>query len=148
MISVKVDDHIAMARLGGLPEAMRRALRQVIIKDGPELPGRVRAKLSGSVLSVRSGKLLASIRHEMVENATQIYGRVYSMGVPYAGIHEHGGQTRAHIIRAVNAKALRFQMGGETVFAKEVHHPGSKIPARPYLSSSLAEMRDRIVSDL
>jgi hypothetical protein len=30
------------------------------------------------------------------------------------------------------------------VFAKHVHHPGSRIPARSYLRASLAEMADEI----
>ncbi len=34
--------------------------------------------------------------------------------------------TSAHIIRPVNAKALRWEMaGGDVVFAREVHHPGT-----------------------
>jgi hypothetical protein len=37
-------------------------------------------------------------------------------------------------------------MGGEQIFAKSVHHPGSTIPARSYLGSSLSEMSDEIES--
>lgn len=33
--------------------------------------------------------------------------------------------TRPHIIRPVRAQALRFRVGGRTVFAKIVHHPGT-----------------------
>lgn len=47
----------------------------------------------------------------------------------YAGIHQLGGKTKPHVIKARNKKALRF--GGR--FVKSVNHPGSKIPARPYL---------------
>lgn len=36
--------------------------------------------------------------------------------------------TRPHIIRAKNARALRFEIGGRVVFAKQVQHPGT----RPY----------------
>lgn len=35
----------------------------------------------------------------------------------------HDG-TRAHIIRPKHAKFLRFEVDGEVVFAKKVHHPG------------------------
>ncbi|MCX5326277.1 hypothetical protein [Streptomyces sp. NBC_00120] len=34
--------------------------------------------------------------------------------------------TRPHIIRPRRKKALRFDVGGRTVFAKVVHHPGTK----------------------
>lgn len=38
--------------------------------------------------------------------------------------------TQAHIIRAKKARALRFQVGGEWVFRRAVHHPGTQ--ANPY----------------
>lgn len=34
--------------------------------------------------------------------------------------------TPPHIIRPVNKKALKFSVGGNDVFAKEVHHPGTR----------------------
>ncbi|WP_327345999.1 hypothetical protein [Streptomyces europaeiscabiei] len=34
--------------------------------------------------------------------------------------------TRPHIIRPRRAKALRFDVGGETVFASVVRHPGTR----------------------
>lgn len=45
--------------------------------------------------------------------------------------------TRPHIIRARRAKALRFDMGGRTVFAKQVHHPGTR--ANNFLGEALRE---------
>lgn len=47
----------------------------------------------------------------------------------YAAIHQFGGTTRAHVIRAKKGKALKF--GGR--FYRKVNHPGSKIPARPFI---------------
>ncbi len=49
---------------------------------------------------------------------------------PYAAIHQLGGQTRPHVIRARRKKALNW---GGNKFAKSVRHPGSKIPSRPFL---------------
>lgn len=34
--------------------------------------------------------------------------------------------TRPHIIRPVRAQALRFTVGGRVVYAKIVHHPGTR----------------------
>lgn len=54
---------------------------------------------------------------------------VVGTNVVYAAIHHFGGKTAAHVIRPKRAKALRF--GGR--FAKQATHPGSKIPARPFM---------------
>jgi phage gpG-like protein len=54
---------------------------------------------------------------------------VLGSNMVYARIHQEGGKTAAHEIRPVHAKALRFN--GH--FAKKVRHPGSTIPARPYM---------------
>lgn len=43
--------------------------------------------------------------------------------------------TRPHIIRPVRAKALRFTVGGQVVYAKIVHHPGTR--ANNFLAESL-----------
>lgn len=146
-ITVELVDH-ASVRIAKLPEELRGQLRAAIVRDGKELAARVRGKLSGPVLKVRSGRLLASIFSEMVENRNAIYGRVGSRGVPYAAIHEYGGQTKPHDIYPKNVRALHFMVGGASVFAAHVHHPGSKIPQRSYLRSSLADMRAQIVADI
>jgi hypothetical protein len=46
--------------------------------------------------------------------------------------------TRPHVIKPVTAKALRFKVGGRTVFARLVHHPGTR--ARPFLDRALQEV--------
>lgn len=60
--------------------------------------------------------------------------------IKYAAIHQFGGQTRPHVILPRNKKALAF--GGRVV--KKVNHPGSKIPARPFLSIT-PEDEDKII---
>lgn len=135
-------------KLDHVTENVLASIREVIVREGPVLAARVRAKLSGEVLKIRSGRLLASIHNEMVESSNYLYGRVYSSGVPYAAIHEYGGRTSPHVIVPVNAKALRFMVGGKVVFAKKVNHPGSVIPERSYLRSSLGEMHDLIIAEM
>lgn len=46
--------------------------------------------------------------------------------------------TRPHIIRPKNAKTLRFKVGGRVVYAKVVHHPGTR--PRPFLDRALNEV--------
>lgn len=106
-------------------------------------------KLQGQVLHHRSGALSRSIQQNVETNDTTTTGRVYSSGdVKYAAIHEFGGQTPPHDILPTKAQALAFMIGGEQVFAKIVHHPGSKIPERSFMRSGLYDMADEIVQGI
>ncbi|MGH6851724.1 MAG: hypothetical protein ACREDJ_00695 [Methylocella sp.] len=135
MIDVEFDAQAVQDALLGQADAVRSALE-----------ARIQQKLSGEVLQTRSGALAASIVSSIENDGSDTSVSISSTGVPYAAIQEFGGKTAAHDIVAVKAKALAFSMGGEQIFAKSVHHPGSTIPARSYLRSSLAEMRDEIES--
>lgn len=46
------------------------------------------------------------------------------VGVPYARAQEYGA--KPHKITAKPGKVLAFKMGGQTVFARSVNHPGNK----------------------
>ena len=72
----------------------------------------------------RSGNLRARVIPSHTQDKAMI-----SNNMPYARIHQFGGKTRPHLIQPKTKKALAF---GGHVF-KQVHHPGSNIPARPYL---------------
>ncbi|MGH6834947.1 MAG: hypothetical protein ACREC9_05190 [Methylocella sp.] len=135
MIDVAFDAQAVQDALLGQADALRGALQ-----------ARIQQKLSGEVLETRSGALAASIISSIENDGSATSVSISSTGVPYAAIQEFGGKTAAHDIVAVKAKALAFSMGGGQTFAKSVHHPGSTIPARSYLGSSLAEMRDEIES--
>jgi phage gpG-like protein len=135
MIGVEFDAQAVQDALLGQADALRGALE-----------ARIQQKLSGEVLQIRSGALAASIISSIENDGSDTSVSISSTGVPYAAIQEFGGKTAAHDIIAVKAKALAFSMGGDQIFAKNVHHPGSTIPARSYLGSSLAEMRDDIES--
>lgn len=106
-------------------------------------------KLSGDLLQVRSGDLRRSIQQEVIRDGSSILGRVFSSGdVKYARIQEEGGTTSPHDIVPSKAKALHFFTGGSEVFATVVHHPGSRIRGKHYLSGSLAEMQGGITMEL
>lgn len=53
--------------------------------------------------------------------------------VEYAGVHQDGAQTRPHTIAARRARALAIPGIG---YRRKVNHPGSTIPARPFLGVS------------
>lgn len=133
-------------KFANLSAEAKPRLRDAVAEGSLLVENAAKAKLDGPVLHRRSGALQASIRSKPpVNTATGVMGVVGSFGgVPYAAIHEFGGQTAPHEIRPVNASVLAFQMGGRTIFAKVVHHPGSRIPARPYLRPSLTENAARI----
>jgi phage gpG-like protein len=135
MIDVEFDAQAVQEALLGQADALRGALE-----------ARIQQKLFGEVLQTRSGALAASIASSIEDAGSATSVSVSSTGVPYAAIQEFGGKTAAHDIVAVKAKVLAFSMGGDDIFAKSVHHPGSTIPARSYLGSSLAEMSDDIES--
>lgn len=71
----------------------------------------------------RTGDLIDSVKPKYSQRANGA-GAVIDVGAPYAEFVVEG--TRPHIIEAKNARALRFQRGGQTVFAKSVQHPGTK----------------------
>lgn len=93
----------------------------------------VRVKLSGQVLKRKTGRLAGSIDREEFTVGGGVVGRIGS-NVKYARIHELGGT-----IKAKNVPYLRFYVDGHWVSIKEV-----KIPARPYIMSSLNESVKRI----
>lgn len=135
MIDVEFDSQAVQDALLGQADELRGALE-----------AKIQQKLAGEVLQTRSGALAASIVSSIENNGSDTSVSISSTGVPYAAIQEFGGKTAAHDIVAVKAKALAFSVGGARIFAKHVHHPGSTIPARSYLGSSLTEMGDDIKS--
>lgn len=97
-------------------------------------------------LKIRSGELRRSLyKFVKMGSGGRIRGGIGAKS-PYAAIHELGGTTSPHVIRPVNAKMLRF-MGsdGNLRFASMVNHPGSSIPARPYLRPALEKNSSYIV---
>jgi hypothetical protein len=85
---------------------------------------------------VDTGRLRASIRIE--SRRTLTFRSIYTIGsdVFYAPYVNDG--TRPHIIRPRTKQALKFNVGGRTVFAKVVHHPGTR--ANPFLDRALREV--------
>ena len=80
-------------------------------------------RVGGKILQ-DSGQLAASIEQGSDSDSAWV-----GTNKKYAQIHQLGGTTRPHVIMARNKKALAF--GGKVV--KKVNHPGSVIPARPFL---------------
>lgn len=90
----------------------------------------------GKILQ-RSGSLASSIvqlsdDRQAVVGTNKIYGP----------IQQFGGKTRPHVIKARNKRALSF--GG--IVVRQVNHPGSNIPARPFLRLTPRDLRDIVLA--
>lgn len=123
----------ARATIQALPGTTQAAASRMAYRAGAVVLRLWKLHLSGPggarSLGVRSGALRNSVRMEKTGAAEVTVGT----HLPYAAIHEFGGTTRPHVIRAKRANALRFVgSDGEVWYAKSVNHPGSKIPARPH----------------
>lgn len=87
----------------------------------------------------RTGSLSNSIRAGEPVGGTLVTVDV-TADTPYAAAIELGA--KPHVITARKGKALRFQVGGRTVFRRSVNHPGNK----PY--KFLAGALEREVDDI
>jgi phage gpG-like protein len=109
--------------------------------------GSAQLNASGRVLRRRSGKLARNIRATVRRAGNTVIVTLGAYTI-YARIQEKGGRTRPHLIRPRNASVLVFEKDGRTIFATLVHHPGSVIPARPYLEPALREHLPALLHEL
>lgn len=136
-----------ISSLGRLPSAINEALYRKILTLALKMERNVKVgKLNGQVLNRITGALSRSIQHEVIRSQSSVLGKVFSSGdVKYAAIHEYGGTTAPHIIVPKKASVLAFAgAGGGMVYTRKVNHPGSKMPERSFLRSTLTEMSTEI----
>lgn len=115
---------------------LRRAIRGASMSElrtvGPLVVNR--AKI---LAPVDTGRLRAAIGPAQYRRTWTLRPQVtISVGVSYAEMVHDG--TRPHIIRPRNARALRFMVGGRVVYARVVHHPGTR--PRPFLDRAVREV--------
>lgn len=123
-----------MARVRLDQAALSRTIRDASRRE-LEAASRQAVNRAKILAPVDTGRLRASIRVEARRTLT--LRSVYTIGsdVFYAPFVNDG--TRPHIIRPRRGQALRFRVGGQVVFARVVHHPGTR--ARPFLDQALRE---------
>ena len=138
------------ARFDAYPAALQAALGAKATELAAALADLVKDnKLSGTVLNPGSGALRDSIAASITANSDGVLASVGSEGdVKYAAIQEYGGKTSAHEILPVKDDVLAFVAGDGQHFARRIEHPGSVIPERSYLRSSLEDMKDEILATL
>lgn len=117
----------AMAAIGNL---VTKSVKQNFREEGRPDKWQQSRKPKGRTL-LGTGALMKGIHYELDNDGTAV--TVKTGPQKYAAIHQFGGNTGAHDIVARNRKALRFTVGGLTLYRKSAHHPGANIPARPYM---------------
>lgn len=125
---------------------LEREIKKNLRKGGSAPRGKdaIPTKNTGKHLRYKSGNLAASWKMQAARRtATNVEGHVTSSS-DYAAIHEFGGTIPAKTIKPRNAKALRFYVKGEPVFAKVVNRPAVTIPERPYVQPALDDNTAKI----
>ncbi len=104
------------------PDAVGDALEHALQEAMEEGADRVR---NSTEYQQRTGAYAASVKGGVQGRflSGNLTGFVRATA-PEANFLESG--TQPHEIRPRDKKALRFQAGGQTVFARVVHHPGTK----------------------
>lgn len=112
------------------------------------LRAKINANLHGDVLQARSGRLAGSLSAVTVsrEGDTIIGELSAGEGVPYAAVHEFGGQGVYQIV-AVNKQALKMMLGSkEEIFRKAVTHKAAL--KRSYFLSAIDSMEEEFLEGL
>lgn len=148
MIDIKIDHSGVTAALGRVIQAteqraplmrnivaiMADAVEENFAQEGrPKWQGLKPPGRPGGKILQKSGQLAASVVSDS-DNDSAVVGS----NKKYAAIHQFGGKTRAHEIRPRNKKALAF--GGRVL--SKVNHPGSNIPARPFLALDDSDVQE------
>ena len=141
--AVVVGQEQVIAHLKEVEPRVYGLVRQAVRAETLAVLRAAKLKVSGLVLKTRTGTLRRKINAKFEESGNSITGSV-GLALAYGAIHEYGGVTRAHVIKPRRKKALAFQAGGVGLVRKSVQHPGSKMPERSYLRSSLKENEARI----
>jgi phage gpG-like protein len=128
----------------GYNKAILGAFRAGLLLGARAARDKFIARRSGPPLSDklthRSGALGRSIKHVEPRKSGNDFVGGLTANTPYARIHELGGRTGPHVILPRSGSFLRFEVSGRVVFVRRVNHPGSNIPARPYLAPALEEV--------
>lgn len=113
---------------------LRRAIRGASMSELRRV-GPMALNRSKILCPVDTGRLRASLRGNLSRTWTLRPQYTISTDVEYATMVHDG--TRPHTIRPRNAQVLRFVVDGRVVFARVVHHPGTR--ARPFIQRAVEE---------
>jgi len=99
------------------------------------------------VLNVRTGVLRSSVNTSVDESSTSVSATI-GTNIKYAKIHEYGGVIHVPEIKPKSARALAFEVGGQTIFAMSARAHDVRMPERSFLRAALEDMRPTIVTEI
>lgn len=151
--TVATSETIPEAFPGGAPLIQASVTQEPIRIDGTKIEGYVDAGGPTTTKTTRGGENAgaevdyAVVQHEGVPHSWTIQPVLYSsawfVGLKDKLTHRIKGSKE---LAPGLPRALAFQMGGKLVFARRVEHP--PLEARPYMTTALDRMKEKIVSEL
>lgn len=119
-----------------LDEEQMKAGRYVMFAAKTEALTRLRSGGLGRALWKKSQKSQKQLARQiyvskLVRSGGVLRGHIEAYGS--AAKIDVGEKTKQHIIRSRKGKVLAFSVGGAAIFSTIVRHPGSRVPARPFM---------------
>jgi phage gpG-like protein len=140
MIEGQVLGTEVIQRFHAMPPSLREQLFEAIDKLSKTLTNKTKAKLSGAVLTRRTGMLRRSITPAVISGGDTVTG-VVSTAVKYARIHEYGfngtESVKSHL------RTIKQAFGRSIIpvtFEVAAHTRHVNMPERSFLRSTLNEM--------
>lgn len=129
IVTIDISDYDR--KMGNLQSGLARLPREILESGSATIEMDLKRNVP-----VRTGRLRDSITREVFDNSAVIrtnsgYGRFVNDG------------TRPHDIFPRNGRYLRFEIGGRTIYAKRVRHPG--FTGRKFVEVTLAESVPKIM---
>lgn len=121
-------------RLPQMGANMTARVSQAVRKSAFDIEARAK-----SLAPVDTGNLKGSITTDIASDGLSAE---VTANADYAAPVEYG--TRPHVIRPKNASMLAFKIGGVTVFAKKVNHPGTA--AQPFMTPAAEQVRPSFIA--
>ena len=132
-----------------MPSAVEAKLRQVVSRwvswAYTVVTNEIKLNLSGRVLKVDTGRLRSSID---INSRVRPTGFTVGTNVKYGIAWEFGFRVPARTIVPVKRKALKFMIGGRTLFRKKVEQPTRNVAARPFIRPAVENNLEKINGEL
>jgi hypothetical protein len=146
--------HRLIARFDSMSDVVRQRIAGAMQSEVEALQQAALDRMS-ELFKNGGGAMRSSLSTSVYGDGSTVTGNLFAFGLPYLRIQEYGGVTRPHEILPRNASVLAFAMpgaaafksgstSGDTVFAKSVQHPGSRMPERSFLRYALETRRNAI----
>lgn len=135
-----------LARIQALTPNLRQGLGRTVLRLTILLQAKVKTKLTGQVLNVRTGRLRRSINHRIEGEGTPVVTGYVGTNVKYARPHEFGFHGRVTVKQHLRMQVTAW--GRPMLEPRQVtvraHTAMRDLPERSFLRSSIIEMEPTI----